>query len=90
MLDEAAHNEYLCKKAGIRILYRAEQFENDNSTTSHLLEALKRTMAAEYSRDSSAKVFAGERRLASECFWVNWSGGTKKKEFAVAKLLHRG
>ena len=62
--DEAAHYEYLCKRAGITVRYCAEQFENDNSTTSNLLKALKRTMAAEYSRELSVKVSVGP---ASAC-----------------------
>ena len=71
--DEAAHYEFLCKRAGIAVRYCAEQFENDNSTTSNLLKALKRTMASEYSRELSVKVCAGQRRLASMGFW---QGGT--------------
>lgn len=71
--DEAAHYEFLCKRAGIAVHYCAEQFENDNSTTSNLLKALKRTMASEYSRELSVKVSAGQRRLASLGFW---QGGT--------------
>jgi len=67
--DEAAHYEYLCKRAGIVVRYCAEQFENDNSTTSNLLKALKRTMAGEYSRELSVKVSAGQRRLVAMGFW---------------------
>jgi DNA invertase Pin-like site-specific DNA recombinase len=67
--DEGAHYEYLCKRAGIKVRYCAEQFENDNSTTSNLLKALKRTMAAEYSRELSVKVHAGQKRLAAMGFW---------------------
>jgi DNA invertase Pin-like site-specific DNA recombinase len=67
--DEAAHYEFLCKRAGIAVRYCAEQFENDNSTTSNLLKALKRTMAGEYSRELSVKVCAGQRRLAGMGFW---------------------
>lgn len=70
--DEAAHYEFLCKKAGIAVRYCAEQFENDDSTASNLLKALKRTMAGEYSRELSVKVSAGQRRLA-EMGW--WQGG---------------
>lgn len=68
-VDEAAHYEFLCKKAGLQVRYCAEQFENDNSTTSNLLKALKRTMAGEYSRELSVKVSAGQQRLASMGFW---------------------
>lgn len=66
--DEAAHYEFLCKKAGVGVRYCAEQFENDNSTTSNLLKALKRTMAGEYSRELSVKVLAGQRRLVKDGF----------------------
>src|ERR1700732_4299261 len=61
--DEAAHYEFLCKRAGIAVRYCAEPFGNDNSTTSNLLKALNRTMAGEYSRELSVKVSAGHRRL---------------------------
>ena len=71
--DEAAYYEYLCKRAGISVHYCAEQFENDNSTISNLLKALKRTMAGEYSRELSVKISAGQRRLVSMGFW---QGGT--------------
>lgn len=67
--DESAYYEFLCKRAGIKVRYCAEQFENDNSTTSNLLKALKRTMAGEYSRELSVKVSAGQRRLVSMGFW---------------------
>lgn len=63
-VDEAAHYEYLCKSSGIPILYCAESFTNDNSTSGLILKALKRTMAGEYSRELSAKVKAGLLRLA--------------------------
>jgi DNA invertase Pin-like site-specific DNA recombinase len=67
--DEAAYYEFLCKRAGFKVRYCAEQFENDNSTTSNLLKALKRTMAGEYSRELSVKISDGQRRLASMGFW---------------------
>jgi DNA invertase Pin-like site-specific DNA recombinase len=63
--DEAAHYEFLCKKAGIPVHYCAEQFVNDGSVTSFLLKAVKRSMAAEYSRELGVKVRAGQARLAS-------------------------
>jgi DNA invertase Pin-like site-specific DNA recombinase len=67
--DESAHYEYLSKRAGVKVQYCAELFENDNSPTSNLLKALKRTMASEFSRELSVKVSAGQRRLASMGFW---------------------
>ena len=40
-----------------------EQFVNDGSPVSTIVKAVKRTMAAEYSRELSEKVFAGQCRL---------------------------
>lgn len=61
--DESAYYEYILKRANISVHYCAEQFENDGSLTSDLLKAVKRTMAGEYSRELSVKVFAGQCRL---------------------------
>jgi DNA invertase Pin-like site-specific DNA recombinase len=72
--DEAAHYEFVCKRAGIAVRYCAEQFENDNSVTSNLLKALKRTMAGEFSRELSVKVSTGQRRLASMGWWQGGNG----------------
>ena len=44
-------------------LLRAGQFENDGSMSSSVLKTLKRSMAPEYSRELSVKVFAGQCRL---------------------------
>ncbi|MBL7099970.1 MAG: recombinase family protein [Alphaproteobacteria bacterium] len=61
--DESAYYEYLCKRAGITVQYCAEQFENDGSPVSTIVKGVKRAMAGEYSRELSAKVFAGQCRL---------------------------
>ena len=61
--DESAHYEFLCKQSGIQIHYCAEPFSNDNSLLASLCKALKRSMAGEYSRELSVKVFAGQERL---------------------------
>ncbi len=61
--DESAYHEYVCRRAGIAVHYPAEQFKNDGSPISTLIKAVKRTMAAEYSRELSVKVFAGQCRL---------------------------
>jgi len=44
-------------------VYCAEQFENDGSPVSTIVKGVKRAMAGEYSRELSAKVFAGQCRL---------------------------
>jgi DNA invertase Pin-like site-specific DNA recombinase len=61
--DESAHYEYLCRRAGLQVRYCAEPFENDGSPISTIVKSVKRMMAGEYSRELSAKVFAGQCRL---------------------------
>jgi DNA invertase Pin-like site-specific DNA recombinase len=61
--DEGIYYEYLCKRAKIAVHYCAELFPNDASLTTAVLKTVKRTMAAEYSRELSVKVFAGQCRL---------------------------
>jgi DNA invertase Pin-like site-specific DNA recombinase len=61
--DESAYYEYVCRRAGIQVTYCAEQFENDGSPVSTIVKGVKRAMAGEYSRELSAKVFAGQCRL---------------------------
>lgn len=73
--DEAAHYEFLCKRAGIPVKYCAEQFENDGTLPSSIMKALKRTMAAEYSRELGIKVFAGQQTLALLGYRVGGTAG---------------
>jgi DNA invertase Pin-like site-specific DNA recombinase len=73
--DESAHYEYVCKKAGIKVAYCAEQFDNDGTMMSSILKNLKRVMAAEYSRELSAKVHAGACRLARLGFRIGGEVG---------------
>jgi DNA invertase Pin-like site-specific DNA recombinase len=61
--DESAFYEYTCKRAGITVHYCAEQFENDGSPFSTMVKGFKRSMAGEYSRELSVKVFTGQCRL---------------------------
>lgn len=67
-IDESAYYEFLCRQAGVRVQYCAEAFINDLSPFSNLVKTIKRTMAAEYSRELGAKVFRGQCRLAEMGF----------------------
>jgi DNA invertase Pin-like site-specific DNA recombinase len=58
--DESAYYEYICRRAGISVHYCAEQFDNDGSPVATIVKGVKRAMAGEYSRELSAKVFAGQ------------------------------
>lgn len=62
--DESAHYEFMCRSAGVPVHYCAETFTNDTSGPTAIMKALKRTMASEYSRELSAKVYAAQRRIS--------------------------
>lgn len=66
--DESAYYEFICRRSGVRIAYCAEPFDNDGSATATIMKTIKRAMAGEYSRELSAKVFAGQCRLVSKGF----------------------
>ncbi|MBI1372489.1 MAG: recombinase family protein [Phycisphaera sp.] len=66
--DESAYYEFICKRAGVRVHYCNEQFENDGSIQANVLKGLKRTMAGEYSRELSVKVFQGQCNLIEKGF----------------------
>jgi DNA invertase Pin-like site-specific DNA recombinase len=61
--DEGAYYEFRCIRANITVQYCTEQFPVENAPMSAVMKSLKRAMAGEYSRDLSAKVFAGQCRL---------------------------
>jgi DNA invertase Pin-like site-specific DNA recombinase len=73
--DEAAHYEFLCRHAGIPVHYCAEPFANDGTMPNSVVKALKRAMAAEYSRELGVKCFAGQKRLAEMGFRVGGEAG---------------
>ena len=94
--DEAACYEFLCKRAKIRVCYCAEPFENDGSVLSSITKMIKRTMAAEYVRDLSKRVHAGQCRIASQGFWLGGSPGLGYRRVlldskgAVKRVLEKG
>lgn len=68
--DESAHYEFLCRSAGVQVIYTAEPFANDGSLASSLVKHLKRAMAAEFSRELSARVSRTQRGLGGEGYWM--------------------
>jgi DNA invertase Pin-like site-specific DNA recombinase len=74
-VDESAYYEYACRKAGVMVAYCAEPFTNDGSPLATLLKSLKRAMAAEYSRELSAKVFRAQCRLTAAGYKQGGSAG---------------
>ena len=73
--DEAAHYEFICKNAGIPVHYCAETFANDGTMPSAIMKALKRIMAAEYSRELSERTTLAISRLVRDGFWGGASPG---------------
>lgn len=67
-VDESAFYEHLCRRHGVRVIYVAELFGDEQGPLGAVLKGLKRSMAAEYSRELSAKVFAGQTRLVRAGF----------------------
>jgi DNA invertase Pin-like site-specific DNA recombinase len=80
--DEAAHYEFLCKRSRIPVHYCAESFANDDSLPSSVMKAVKRAMAAEYSRELGDKVFAAEKHWAELGFKQGGSAG-----YALHRLM---
>jgi DNA invertase Pin-like site-specific DNA recombinase len=83
--DEAAHYEFLCKQAGVPIRYCAEPFANDGTMSSTILKALKRTMAAEFSRELGEKVYIGQKRLAQLGFRMGGYAGFGLRRALISK-----
>jgi DNA invertase Pin-like site-specific DNA recombinase len=82
--DEAAHYEFLCSSSGIPLHYCAEPFVNDGTASSALLKALKRSMAAEFSRELGEKVFRGKTRIVQLGFWVGGPPGYGYRRLMVS------
>lgn len=73
--DQAAHYEFLCSDAGVPVEYCAEEFANDGSFTATVVKTLKRAMAAEYSRELSAKVIHAKDQLGAVGYWIGGPPG---------------
>ena len=82
-VDESAHYEYVCRSAGVEIVYCAESFDNDGSPMAALLKSIKRTMAAEYSRELSAKVFKAQCRFVIMGYKQGGSAGYELRRRVV-------
>lgn len=65
-VDEAGWLEHTMKRAGAPVSYCGEAFENDGSPGAAMIKAIKRAMAAEFSRELSRKVAAGTKRVAAQ------------------------
>jgi DNA invertase Pin-like site-specific DNA recombinase len=83
--DEGAHYEFICRQAGVQVHYCAETFANDGTMPSAITKALKRVMAAEYSRDLSERTTMAIARLVRDGFWGGASPGYGLRRMLVGK-----
>lgn len=83
-VDESAYYEYACRKAGISVAYCAEPFMNDGSPLATVLKGLKRAMAAEFSRELSAKVYRAQCRLTEAGFKQGGSAGYGLRRMCIS------
>jgi DNA invertase Pin-like site-specific DNA recombinase len=89
-IDEAAHYEFVCKLAGVPVIYCAETFSNDGTMPNLIMKALKRTMAGEYSRELGVKVLAGQIRLAKLGFKQGGCAGYGLRRMLVSNAgIHK-
>jgi DNA invertase Pin-like site-specific DNA recombinase len=86
-LDQSAHYEFLCREAGVSIVYCAEPFENDGSPAMALMKQIKRLMAAEYSRELSGKVLRAQMLQAK---LGHKQGGERRYGFRRVVIDHAG
>jgi DNA invertase Pin-like site-specific DNA recombinase len=63
--DQAAHYEFMCREAGIEVVYCAEPFGADIAPINTIVKHLKRVMAGEFSRELSVKLARAHRQQAS-------------------------
>lgn len=84
-VDEAAYHEHTCRRAGIKVVYSGEQFTDDGTPLGALMKSIKRTMAAEYSRELSTKTFAAQCRFTEIGFKQGGHAGYGLRRLALTK-----
>jgi Recombinase len=65
--------------------YCAEQFQNDGSSISGIVKAVKRAMAGEYSRELSVKVFAAQCRIVEQGYRLGGYAGYGLRRMLVGE-----
>lgn len=81
-VDESAYYEFVCRRAGVEVVYCAEPFGDVPGPMSVVIKSVKRAMAAEFSRELGRKVHAGKCLLARRGYHM---GGMP--DFALQRVL---
>lgn len=83
--DASAYYEYHCRLHGIDVRYVQEPFSGTDSPLAALFKNMKRTMAAEYSRELSAKTSAGQTLAVRKGFHLGTRPCLGTSRIAVSK-----
>lgn len=95
-VDESAYYEHLCSLNGIQVVYCAEHFANDGSPLAHIIKSVKRTMAAEYSRQLSCRTFEAQAFLLARGYKPGGAAGyglrrlSVRADGSVRRMLENG
>lgn len=89
-IDESAYYEFACRRAGITVSYCAEMFANDGSPLATMLKAIKRAMAAEFSRELSGKVFRAQCNLTRAGFKQGGAAGYGLRRQSISASAQPG
>src|SRR4051812_31485243 len=87
--DEAAHYDFICRDAGVPVVYCAEPFSNDLELPHVVLKALKRVMAGEFSRELSNKTYEAKKRMVLRGYSVGGQAGFGLRRMLVCKESSR-
>lgn len=82
--DEAAAYEFHVHSHDISVTYCTEQFDNAGGPINSLLKHMKRSMAAEYSRDLSLRIARAKKKIALQGHWVSGTPPYAYERWAVA------
>jgi DNA invertase Pin-like site-specific DNA recombinase len=97
--DESTFYEYRFKQAGVKIVFCAEQFQNDGSIGSDIHRLVSKKMASDHSRVLSVKVHLGQTNLIEKGFRQGGPAGfglrrqlvddKGNRKFALKRLEHK-
>ena len=73
--DESTYYEYLFKRAGVRLRFCAEKFQDDGSISSDILRLVSKVFAGDHSRVLSVKVHLGQTNLIEKGFRQGGAAG---------------
>lgn len=68
--DEAAHYEFMCRSAGVPVIYCTPTVEEDVSPASTLIKSVQRLLAVEFSEQKSAWTLRGQDFSRRRGGWV--------------------